>query len=40
MNEAGVAELADAQGLGPCGSNAMGVRLPPSALIGFIAHIK
>ena len=29
---AGVAKLADAQGLGPCGSNPVGVRPSPPAL--------
>ena len=33
MSDADVAELADAQGLGPCDSNVMGVQLPPSAII-------
>ncbi len=35
---ADVAELADARGLGPRGSNALGVQIPPSAL--YCAEVK
>ena len=37
---AGMAELADAHGSGPCGSNTMRVQVPFPALYFYYKHVK